>query len=985
MSQITRFIGTDPNGTQSSMAKVIVSSAGFLSIANLPYDEKYTFRFWVKTSAIVNGIALQKDDTIIENIASTTSWQKITAKFEGTTGQDVKFYLPQGTYYFWHSKLEVGTMESDYSQSQKDFELQVVETRLELNSRINQTAESITHEVTRAKNAEENLSSKVEQTAESITSTVAKSVKNYDETNININIYGFGEPQSSYPANVDYNNKYYLDQTTGMAYKCVYSQEDEDYVWMTYIQLPTIQDSTISEIEQTAESITSTVAKTQTMWLEEHPVGTPVNIKYKSYGNPEEDINVETTPYPNATINDLYLNVNTGMVYSLSDITTISETEFEYTWDYEYTLISQKSDIQSKIAQTAESITSTIAQSQTSWLEEYPLGTKITIKYKDYGDPPNGVSTDEFEEMDFRDGDYYLDVNNGKVYSGAVSGGVIGRVALRWTLVTTLNKTNEYFSSSIEQTAQSITSRVSSAQSTWIEEYPVGTPVTIKYRGYEAPQQYDNQNVLYPNAAINDLYLNMNDGKVYKITNIEDEVIIVQPRVAKVVEKYTWTYQYTLESQTEEIYSQIEQTAESITSTVAGYQTAWDEESYYIKWKEYGVVESIQVTHGSSNYPIVYDYYLDVETGLLYRIATVTKDTDASNYEYDYYNITLAQSPIQLKTTRSAIESQIIQLADSITLEVTGGVGNTASIVLKVDGQTQGTGTIDLTGLVTFTDLSTEGQTTINGANIQTGTLSADKITTGTMSCDRLNGGTISGQIISGGTMSGGTIAGTEVYCTSALYMPSVLGKTPVMSVGEEGAVLLDRFNIGNASLGGGTHIYGDPVNGIELLANTTVQGSISATKVYIGSSTIQSVSANCYVGGNNGLNKITGSSIKYKHDFKREFNEDLDPHKLYDVPIYQFKFQTNHLDNEKDIRYDKDVIGFITESLAKHYPIACDYEYDRKTENYKALGWNEKYMIPPMLSLIQEQHKEIESLKDELATLKEQVAFLMQGGQVNG
>ena len=139
MSQITRFIGTDPNGTQSSMAKVIVSSAGFLSIANLPYDEKYTFRFWIKTSTIVNGIALQKDDTIIENIASTTSWQKITAKFEGTIGQDVKFYLPQGTYYFWHSKLEVGTMESDYSQSQKDFELQVVETRLELNSRINNT------------------------------------------------------------------------------------------------------------------------------------------------------------------------------------------------------------------------------------------------------------------------------------------------------------------------------------------------------------------------------------------------------------------------------------------------------------------------------------------------------------------------------------------------------------------------------------------------------------------------------------------------------------------------------------------------------------------------------------------------------------------------------------------------------------------------------------------------------------------------------
>jgi hypothetical protein len=581
-------------------------------------------------------------------------------------------------------------------------------------------------------------------------------------------------------------------------------------------------------------------------------------------------------------------------------------------------------------------------------------------------------TNDEFEEMSFEDGDYYLDVSTGKLYQGTVAGITPTTVRVNWIVIKTLPKIEEHLSSQIEQTAESITSTVSKSTKTWLEEYPVGTPITVDYHGYGNPPTMPAETSEYYNATLNDLYLDSENGKIYKCTDIQ-YVEIPHGSAIEIRKQFTWTYQYTLESQTEEIYSQIEQTAEMVKSTVAGYQTAWDEESYYIKWKEYGVVESIQVAHGSSNYPIVYDYYLDVETGLLYRIVTVTKDTDASNYEYDYYNITLAQNPIQLKTTRSAIESQIIQLADSITLEVTGGVGNTARIVLKVDGQTQGTGTIDLTGLVTFTDLSTEGQTTINGANIQTGTLSADKITTGTMSCDRLNGGTISGQTISGGTMEG-----AEVYCTDTLYMPSVLGKTPVMSVYEEGVVSPNRLNIGNASLGGGTHIYGDSVNGIELLANTTVQGSISATKVYIGSATIQSVSANCYVGGNNGLNKITGSSIKYKHDFKREFNEDLDPHKLYDVPIYQFKFQTNHLDNEKDIRYDKAVIGFITESLAKHYPIACDYEYDRKTENYKALGWNEKYMIPPMLSLIQEQHKEIESLKNEVSDLKEQIISLV-------
>lgn len=635
----------------------------------------------------------------------------------------------------------------------------------------------------------------------------------------------------------------------------------------------------------------------------------------------------------------------------------------------------------SKFIQTANEITTEVAKTQGTWLEEYPTGTPINIKYKNYGTPKSSYPNAEFEEMDFSDGDYYLDVSTGKLYQGTVSGATLYTVLINWREIKTLPRVEEHLSSSIDQTAESITLTVSKSTKTWLEEHPVGTPITIDYYGYGNPPTLPTSDSEYYSVSLNDLYLDGEEGKVYKCTNIQ-YVEIHEGSGIEIRKQFTWTYQYTLESQTEEIYSKIEQTAESITSTVAGYQTVWDEENYYIKWKEYGVVESIQVAHGSSNYPIVYDYYLDVETGLLYRIATVTKDTDTSNYQYDYYNIALAPNPIQLKTTRSAIESQIIQLADSITLEVTGGVGNTASIVLKVDGQTQGTGTIDLTGLVTFTNLSTEGQTTINGANIQTGTLSANKITTGTMSADRINGGTINGQSIVGGSIKGSNLATNYIY----IYPQSNHTFAQIIAYADSnlsrylGDILFDTNKV---TVDGG-NLYVGTNGSKDIYANN---GRFD--KVYIGDNPIQSVSANCYVGTSNGLNKITGSSIKFKHDFKKDFNEDLDPHKLYDVPIYQFKFQTNHLDNEKDIRYDKDVIGFITESLAKHYPIACDYEYDRKTENYKALGWNEKYMIPPMLKLIQEQHKEIQSqqqeinnLKEDIATLKQQVAFLMQGGK---
>ena len=90
-------------------------------------------------------------------------------------------------------------------------------------------------------------------------------------------------------------------------------------------------------------------------------------------------------------------------------------------------------------------------------------------------------------------------------------------------------------------------------------------------------------------------------------------------------------------------------------------------------------------------------------------------------------------------TYDSMTDSRIEQLKDSITLSVTdGSVGNTAKIKLGIDDETK-EASIDLTGAVTFSDLSTAGNTTINGANITTGGVNADLITTGTLSADRID------------------------------------------------------------------------------------------------------------------------------------------------------------------------------------------------------------------------------------------------------
>ena len=63
-------------------------------------------------------------------------------------------------------------------------------------------------------------------------------------------------------------------------------------------------------------------------------------------------------------------------------------------------------------------------------------------------------------------------------------------------------------------------------------------------------------------------------------------------------------------------------------------------------------------------------------------------------------------------------------------------------------------------------------------------------------------------------------------------------------------------------------------------------------------------------------------------------------------------------------------VIGLIAEDVNEKYPCACEYN----EENGQVENWLERYMIPPMLYLIQEQHKEIEILKTEINELKEKI-----------
>ena len=119
----------------------------------------------------------------------------------------------------------------------------------------------------------------------------------------------------------------------------------------------------------------------------------------------------------------------------------------------------------------------------------------------------------------------------------------------------------------------------------------------------------------------------------------------------------------------------------------------------------------------------------------------------------------------------------------------------------------------------------------------------------------------------------------------------------------------------------------------------------------------------NLHMGPQGRILATTKSSRRYKNSIAPIELQELDPHHLYDVDVVQFKFNTDYLKNEEDIRYDKPVPGFIAEQVHEQYPIAVELDENGRPDN-----WNDRYIIPPMLALIQEQNERIKALERRFA-----------------
>lgn len=472
--------------------------------------------------------------------------------------------------------------------------------------------------------------------------------------------------------------------------------------------------------------------------------------------------------------------------------------------------------------------------------------------------------------------------------------------------------------------------------------YPIGkdglTPETVLGKDYIDNHKYSNK----VKACV---------WKDERYTVVQSLIEDAEAKLEEISKPYK---QYTAEVQDlakqSDIYKNILDYGIGDTVTLISKQKGIKDKQRIVKIVEYPESpekNTVELSNVNKTFAEIQQEEVDAETDR----ATAEED----NLSKDITNITVRvdknEDSIEAEVadrTRENLElgTKISQTAHKVSVAATGGdkyVGITIQLYDEngnLIDTTSGAANITITGFVTFNDLANAGSTTINGANI----------TTGKISCDLLKGGTLNGQIIKGCTIEGGDIKlGDSVY----MYNPRLLKYEKVFD--NDGNYL--TFHINNTKF---NSIYASEIYG-------SVHGNATSatTASYVANTASAKHTANMYSSSNNKMYYCPqGSSKRFKTDIVPVIDSKLDPHRLYDLNVVQFKYKPSFY-GQPDGTPMETVIGIIAEDVEKIYP--CAVERDENTG--QVINWMERYLLPPMLSLIKEQHAQIKKL--ELANME--------------
>ena len=255
-----------------------------------------------------------------------------------------------------------------------------------------------------------------------------------------------------------------------------------------------------------------------------------------------------------------------------------------------------------------------------------------------------------------------------------------------------------------------------------------------------------------------------------------------------------------------------------------------------------------------------------------------------------------------------------------------------SSINLSPESATIQASKINLQGYVTASDLAGSGTTIINGANITTGTISANRVT-------------------------GGTLEGSNIKCGNNFYVDTT-GKATAKDLDVTGgSMVLTR----DSTLGGApltiNHTYNNVLYTATMGAGALHFKTAGVTRASFSAGT---TSARLYMYGSDGVLRIQGdasngnitcvsltqtSKEEEKKNFKKLENA-LDIVKDVDIYEYNLKFEEDK---------DKKHIGFV---------IGDNYKYRKEITSSENDGVDLYSMVSVLWQAVKEQQQEIEELR---------------------
>ena len=309
--------------------------------------------------------------------------------------------------------------------------------------------------------------------------------------------------------------------------------------------------------------------------------------------------------------------------------------------------------------------------------------------------------------------------------------------------------------------------------------------------------------------------------------------------------------------------------------------------------------------------------------------------------------------------------STIVNASNQMTAISTNGItvysGSSSSSGARVVMNSTGIAGFDTGGSATFSiDASTgaakfKGEI-VTGSSITGGSLNIAGnciITTGGLLT--ATGATITGEInASSGTIGGFTIGSSSIYAGSSLTISS----SGTITGGNSQTLYFGYVNVGGGSPSGARfQVSGNSELTGELIATSKIT---TQTSFYTPYHQTTSSAANGYVNASTGIiARSTASSQRYKEDIVDLVSiDELNPKKLLDLPVRAFRYKTEAL-SATDDRFGMLIPGFIAEEMDAIYPIAADYLDGPES-------WNDRIMVPALLSLIQDLYKEVALLKGE-------------------